>query len=81
MIHTTISNNEILAMENGELVGKIVFEQTPSEIVINQTFAYESGRGIGALLMEAAIDYAKQTQRVIRPVCSYAVAYLEKHPQ
>lgn len=80
MIQTTTDTNEILAMENGEVVGKIVFDTTPSEIVINQTFAYESGRGIGAILMEAAIAYAKETQRSIRPVCSYAVAYMEKHP-
>ena len=78
MIETSITPNEILARESDELVGKIVFERNESKLVILHTYAYQSGRGIGSILMEAAIAYAEQEQLTIRPVCSFAAKYLEK---
>jgi uncharacterized protein len=40
-----------------------------------------AGRGIAAELMRAAVDTARSAGWKINPVCSYAAAYLEKHPQ
>jgi len=39
------------------------------------------GRGIAAQLMEAALSAARAAGWSVNPVCSYAKAYLEKHPQ
>ncbi len=39
------------------------------------------GRGIAALLMEAALSAASAAGWSVNPACSYAKAYLEKHPQ
>jgi uncharacterized protein len=39
------------------------------------------GRGIAAELMEAALSAARASGWTVNPACSYAKAYLEKHPQ
>ncbi|MGN0236331.1 MAG: GNAT family N-acetyltransferase [Paludibacteraceae bacterium] len=77
MITTHVENNQVLAREADTPVGKMEFEQTDTEMVILHTYAYQSGRGIGSLLMEAALAYAEQQHLTIRPVCSFAVKYLE----
>jgi hypothetical protein len=39
------------------------------------------GRGVAAQLMEAALSAARSAGWSVNPACSYAKAYLEKHPQ
>lgn len=39
------------------------------------------GRGIAAQLTRAALDTARQRGWRVRPVCSYAVSYLARHPE
>lgn len=78
MISTKIENNTILATEDGEVVGKIEFELGNSELVILHTNAYLSGKGIGSLLMDAAIKYAEEQKLTIRPICSFAAKYMER---
>lgn len=77
MITTHVENSQVLAREADALVGKLEFEQTDAEMVILHTYAYQSGRGIGSLLMEAALAYAEQQHLTIRPVCSFAAKYME----
>ena len=81
MITTYIENSQVLAREADTLVGKLEFEQTDTEMVILHTYAYQSGRGIGSLLMEAALQYAEQQHLAIRPVCSFAAKYMETKNQ
>jgi len=39
------------------------------------------GRGIAAQLTRAALDTARQRGWRVRPVCSYAAAYIRRHPE
>ena len=78
MIEMTILETEILAMENGKLLGKIEFALRDNEMSILHTYAYESGRGIGTLLMQNAVEWAKKYDYTIIPVCSFAQKYLSK---
>ncbi|SFG27514.1 GNAT family N-acetyltransferase [Prevotella sp. KH2C16] len=78
MISTKIENHTILATEDNEVVGKIEFEQNNSEFRILHTYAYLSGKGIGSLLMDAAIKYAEEKNLTIKPICSFAVKYMER---
>ena len=78
MITITFQDSTILAMENGKLVGKLEFSLADREVSILHTYAYESGRGIGSLLMQAAVDWADEHQYGIRPICSFAQKYLDK---
>ena len=78
MIEMTISKTEILAMENDKLLGKIEFTLSDNKMSILHTYAYESGRGIGTLLMQNAVEWAKEHNYTIIPVCSFAQKYLSK---
>ena len=76
MIHISVTNTEILATENGKLLGKIEFTLSDNNMTILHTYAYESGRGIGTLLMQNAVEWAKEHNYEIIPVCSFAQKYL-----
>ena len=39
------------------------------------------GRGIAALLVKAALDWARAEGLRVRPACSYVAAYMRRHPQ
>ena len=78
MIEMTISETEVLAIENGKLLGKIEFTLSDNNMTILHTYAYESGRGIGTLLMQTAVEWAKEHDYTIIPVCSFAQKYLSK---
>ena len=78
MIEIVYQEDAILAMEEGKMVGKIEFSLSDSEMSILHTYAYESGRGIGSLLMRAAVEWAAEHQYTIIPICSFAQKYLEK---
>ena len=78
MIEMTISETEVLAIENGKLLGKIEFTLSDNNMTILHTYAYESGRGIGTLLMQKAVEWAKEHDYTIIPVCSFAQKYLSR---
>ena len=78
MFQITVTNSEILAMEDGKLLGKIEFTLSDNNMTILHTYAYESGRGIGTLLMQNAVEWAKKYDYTIIPVCSFAQKYLSK---
>ena len=78
MIKMTITDTEILATENDKLLGKMEFALSDNKMSILHTYAYESGRGIGTLLMQNAVEWAKEHNYVIIPVCSFAQKYLSK---
>ncbi len=39
------------------------------------------GRGIAAQLVQAALDHARAKGLKVRPDCSYAEIYMQRHPQ
>ena len=79
MIQMTITSTEILVMENGKLLGKIEFTLSDSNMTILHTYAYESGRGIGTMLMQNAVEWAKEHDYTIVPICSFAQKYLSNN--
>jgi predicted GNAT family acetyltransferase len=79
MIQMTVTSTEILAMENGKLLGKIEFTLSDSNMTILHTYAYESGRGIGTMLMQNAVEWAKEHDYTIVPICSFAQKYLSNN--
>ena len=78
MIEIVYQDTTILAMEEGKTVGKIEFSLADREMSILHPYAYESGRGIGSLLMQAAVRWAAEHRYTIIPICSFAQKYLEK---
>lgn len=78
MIKTIITSSEIQAIENNKLIGKIEFSLSSNNMTILHTYAYESRRGIGSLLMKEAVTWAKTNHYTINPICSFAKKYLER---
>jgi uncharacterized protein len=39
------------------------------------------GRGIAAALVQAALDHAQASGWKVAPLCSYARAYMQRHPE
>lgn len=60
MIHTSTFPNYILAKENNKVVGRLEFEIEGHTMSIMHTYAYESGKGIGSLLLATAVELAEK---------------------
>ncbi len=58
------------------------YQLTGSHMVITHTAvpAAIEGRGVAAELMRAALGIAKLAGWSVTPACSYAAAYMRKHP-
>jgi predicted GNAT family acetyltransferase len=63
---------------------RAVLDYTLTGSVMNITHtgvpAAIGGRGVAAELMKAALTLARERQWSVNPICSYAVAYMKKHP-
>ncbi|WP_045727261.1 GNAT family N-acetyltransferase [Xanthomonas sp. GPE 39] len=57
-------------LESGRMV--IVHTGVPNAI---------GGRGLGAQLVAAALEYAKSQGMKVVPSCSYAAVFIQRHPQ
>ena len=40
-----------------------------------------ANRGIGAKLVKAALEYARQSSLMVVPSCSFAAVYIRRHPE
>ena len=70
--------------EQGRLVAEITFPMTaPGVYTIDHTFVDASLRGQGAAgqLVQAALEQIRANGGQAQATCSYAVSWLEKHPQ
>lgn len=69
--------------EDGTLLAEITFPTEDGVAVINHTFVHESlrGQGVAGQLMREAVSAIRQAGLKLKPVCSYAVGWMEKHPE
>ena len=68
----------------GRLVAEITFPMTaPGVYTIDHTFVDPSLRGQGAAdaLVRAALEQIRENGGQVEATCSYAVRWLEKHPE
>ena len=83
---STVTDNPILTRYELVEEGKLAFADYSIRdgiMVIPHVEADPALRGKGAAgrLMEGVLQDARQRGFKIRPVCSYAVAYIERHPE
>lgn len=60
----------------------VEYEQSGEQLVITHTRVPDEigGRGIAGQLVQAAFDHARSAGLSVRPACSYAAAWAERHP-
>ena len=80
-IETTNTAGKVLAYDGEELVGRLDFIFDRNIMSIEHTYAYRKGMGVGGMLVSAANDYAVSRGLKVKPVCSFADAWYERHPQ
>lgn len=64
-------------------VAALDYELQDGWMVINHTNVPDEigGRGIAGELVRAAFEHAREQGWNVRPVCSYAAAWVERHPE
>ena len=69
--------------ESGKLLAEVTFPDRDGAAEIDHTFVDPSleGRGVAGQLLQAAADALRAEGRKVRPTCSYAVRWFEKHPE
>lgn len=70
--------------ETGAVTAEILFDDEGEDTVcVVRTYVDESlrGQGIAGKLMEAAAEAAKKRGKKVAAACSYAEAWLQKHPE
>ena len=68
--------------ENG-LTAVVEYRRNEEEIELTHTFVPPAleGQGIAGSLTRAALEYARAENLRVRPICSYARAYIRRHPE
>ncbi len=80
-IETTNIGGKVLALDGEEIVGRLEFSFDGNVMSINHTYAFKKGMGIGGVLVSAVNDYAVSKGLKVKPICSFASAWYERHPQ
>ena len=79
--HNVQNNRFLIDTEKG--TAELIYKINYGELDIRRTFVPPAlrGQGIAAKLVQAACDYAKK--HGLKPVasCSYAVLWLQRHPE
>ena len=65
------------------LEAEVTYHYDGDLLVINHTGVPRSleGRGIASALVRALFEFARETGARVRPACSYAAAWVERHAQ
>jgi len=68
---------------DGDLVGFLEYRPAGPSIILTHTEVGEEhgGKGYGGELVRGAIDAARAADLTVIPTCSFAVAYIRRHPE
>lgn len=76
-------NNEFYIEESGEVIARVEFEPSDQngketlEILHTNVYEGNNGRGLGKLLLNKVVEYAREGDKLILPTCTYAKKVLE----
>ena len=72
-----------LVLDGGGVVGELVYRQRPeARVFLHTEIADElEGRGLGARLVESALDDVRAHGLKLVPVCPFVSEYLRRHPK
>jgi predicted GNAT family acetyltransferase len=63
--------------------GTLAYRSEPGILELTHTYVPDeiAGRGVAGALVEAALEHARREGLRVVPSCSYAAAYIARHPQ
>lgn len=79
-----VEDNGIFASNSeGTVLAEITFSKEEDAYCIHHTFVDDSlrGMGIAGILVQKAVDEIQRRGYRVTATCSYAVRWLEKHPE
>jgi len=67
----------------GEKLSKLDYIQDGKNFVITHVGVHPElrGHGVAGKIVEVGLEYAKQNSLRVVPMCSYAAAYIRRHPE
>ncbi|OYD45233.1 GNAT family N-acetyltransferase [Sphingobacterium cellulitidis] len=75
------NKGSFFAVEDGKQIGEMTYSKAgPGKIIIDHTEvdSEEKGKGIGSVLLEKAVDYARENNVKILPLCPFAKAQFDR---
>ena len=62
--------------------GELTYRLDSGRMTIDHTGVPQAigGRGVASELVQAALDFARSEGLKVEPACSYAAAYIQRHP-
>lgn len=79
-----IENRIDIFDDEGRRVGMLEYTLgAPGLIYVGNTYVFlgNEGKGYATMLLDALVDYARETGKKISPVCSFAKQAFKKHPE
>lgn len=75
--------NRYEAYVDGELAGALYYRDGPDGLVLVHTEVGDEfeGKGVGGRLVAGALDDIRARGLNVTPVCRFATAYIERHPE
>lgn len=70
------------AVEAGAMVGQLDYHVTDGLVTLTHTEVdrAQAGKGIAGDLVKTALDEIRASGQLVRPVCPYAAAWIDRHP-
>jgi uncharacterized protein len=85
VIHNTEKSRFEITLDGARCECDYTIEAADGRTWMNMPHTYVppslGGRGLAALMVEAALAWARAQGYGVRPFCSYVRNYLDKHPQ
>lgn len=82
-MQTTIEEKRVVTTENGEELGEMTFVKSNDEFfIIDHTGVSDAarGRGVGQEMVRVFVEYARENEKKILPLCPFAKAQFDKNP-
>lgn len=81
VVHDPVRQAFVLALAGAEAL--CAYRRDGPWLVLHHTEVPPAlqGRGLAAVLVQAALDWARAQGLAVRPTCSYVAAYMRRHPE
>lgn len=76
--------NRMQAIADGKTIGLIDYRIMSANVMViyhTEVAGMYEGQGIAADMTKTLLDFARDNGYSVRPLCPYAVAYIEEHPE